>query len=87
MMVAASDRFEPIDSVLELISAVESAPAEIRAALLVLLSAPDELLTVIQAAARRSPLRASRIMSYLTGQQTDNELWAKARHYLTEKLQ
>lgn len=85
--VAATDRFEPIDSVIELITAVEKAPPEIRAALLVLLNAPDELLAVIQAAARRSSKRASRIMCYLTGQQTDNELWSRARHYLTEKLQ
>lgn len=85
--VAASDRFEPIDSVVELVTAIENAPSEIRAALLVLLNAPDELLEVIQAAARRSPRRASRIMCYLTGQQSDNELWSRARHYLTEKLQ
>lgn len=85
--VAASDRFEPIDSVLQLITAIENAPSEIRAALLVLLNAPDELLNMIQAAARRSPRRASRIMCYLIGQQSDNELWSRARHYLTEKLQ
>ena len=85
--VAASDSSEPVDSVLELITAVEKAPQELRAALLVLLRCPDELLEMIHIAARKNPKRASHIMCYLTGQRTDEDLWTRARLYLTERLQ
>jgi hypothetical protein len=83
----SDDRFAPIDSVRELIDAIEAAPHELRAVLLVLLKAPDELLATLQQAARRSPTKASLMMCFLTGLPDDPELWPRARNYLTERLQ
>lgn len=85
--ILSDNRFEPIDAVDELITAVENAPQELRSVLLVLLKAPDEIVEEVQRCARRSVHRASRFMCLLTGQPEDTALWDRAREYLKRSLQ
>lgn len=77
---------QPLDMITQLITALDKAPSEFRAALLVLIKAPDELLEEVQKMARRSIGRASQFVCRLTGQPDDRELLVRAREYLKEQI-